>query len=522
MATRMATTFSADRLSTGRGVARALTEFAVKSLKLGESRSDGALPLGNGRLVVACVKSRGGIRRVWTFRYRQADLRGELMLGEHPSMTLEQARVEARRLLELVRDGQDPKNVRTEARVANVRAAREKASLGSFGALMAAYVAKLRASKKECAREVERLFALHVAKPWPELAKRPANSIDAEELRDVLARLVRLGITRQTNVLRSYLQAAFTHGAHADLDPRRAAADAAVFRLTSNPVTLLPRIQEFESVRDRVLSDAEFRHVWMCLGEVRLEIGLAIRCSILLGGQRFRQLLRATWADYDEASSTLQLSDPKGKRRVAVPHVLPVTAAVASMLAELRQFNGRGTFIFSTSAGAKSIHPTSLPGVFLAIRRAWDGRASAPLADFQGRDLRRSIETRLQALGISREVRAQLLSHGRTSGVQQKHYERHLFLAEKAAALAALEKHLELIMAPAPEHHGLVVSALDVAGVESHRGPSAKRGPSLDATLLSSKSSARLTPVRTRVASATHRAAAHARRRKTVRTSTQE
>jgi ssDNA-binding Zn-finger/Zn-ribbon topoisomerase 1 len=36
------------------------------------------------------------------------------------------------------------------------------------------------------------------------------------------------------------------------------------------------------------------------------------------------------------------------------------------------------------------------------------------------------VETRLQALGVSREVRAQLLSHNRTSGVQQKHYERYV------------------------------------------------------------------------------------------------
>ena len=60
----------------------------------------------------------------------------------------------------------------------------------------------------------------------------------------------------------------------------------------------------------------------------------------------------------------------------------------------------------------------------------------------QARDLRRSIETRLQALGVERDVRAQLLSHGRTSGVQQRHYERHDFLEEKADALSLLESHI--------------------------------------------------------------------------------
>src|SRR5688572_12789698 len=148
-------------------------------------------------------------------------------------------------------------------------------------------------------------------------------------IRDILARLVRKGIGRQTNVLRSYLQAAFTHGAHSDLDPRRAAADRAVFRLASNPVALLPRISEYESTRDRVLTDDEFRLVWCGLDRVRTEVRLTIQCATMLGGQRFKQLLRATWRDYDHAASTLRLSDGKGKRSAAVPHVLPVSTRVA-------------------------------------------------------------------------------------------------------------------------------------------------------------------------------------------------
>ena len=54
------------------------------------------VPCGNGRLVVSCTKARGQLRRVWTFRYRKADLRGEVKIGEHPALPLEKARDEAR------------------------------------------------------------------------------------------------------------------------------------------------------------------------------------------------------------------------------------------------------------------------------------------------------------------------------------------------------------------------------------------------------------------------------------------
>lgn len=450
MATCMATISPNDKQSLGRTDARPLTDLAIKNLKSGESRTDGALPVGNGRLIVSCTKARGQLRRVWTFRYRKEDLRGELKIGEHPALSLEHARNEARTLLELVRQGTDPKVARGESRLANIEATRQIVSLGSFGALLDAYVANLKRSGKASAHDVAAIFKRHVTEPWPDLVKLPANRIAPETIRDILARLVRKGIGRQTNILRSYLQAAFTQGAHADLDPRRAAADSAAFKLSGNPVALLPRIQEFESTRDRILSDDEFRHLWAKLADVRLEMAHTIRCEVLLGGQRFLQLLRATWADYDTKTQVLRLADPKGKRVTAVPHVLPVSKRVAKLLGELRELNGDGEYIFSTTGGAKPIHHTSLPPVLADIANTVPAKQRAGIAPFQGRDIRRSVETRLQALGVPREIRAQLLSHGRTTGVQQKHYERHDYLVEKTQSLAKLEGHLFAIFEAAP------------------------------------------------------------------------
>jgi hypothetical protein len=67
-------------------------------------------------------------------------------------------------------------------------------------------------------------------------------------------------------------------------------------------------------------------------------------------------------------------------------------------------------------------------------------------APFQQRDLRRTAETMLQKLGIDKEVRAHLLSHGRTQGVQGKHYERYDFLKEKREALEKWARHLGRII----------------------------------------------------------------------------
>jgi integrase len=60
---------------------------------------------------------------------------------------------------------------------------------------------------------------------------------------------------------------------------------------------------------------------------------------------------------------------------------------------------------------------------------------------FTLRDVRRTCETMLASMGISKDTRAQLLSHG-ISGVQAVHYDRHEYMNEKRAALDAWEQRI--------------------------------------------------------------------------------
>ena len=469
MALRMAQTSATQtpRGATGRIAARALTDAAIRALRDGESRADGALPVGAGRLVVECRKVRGSLRRSWIFRYRTASHNGKLQLGDYPVVSLEDARGRARGHIEIIKQGLDPRIAAFESQQATVRAEREKASLGSFRSLLDAYVNHLKSKGKPSARDVELTFERYVLKPWTTLSPLPARSITSEMIRDVLARMIKSGIGRQTNIVRAYLHAAFVHGAHSDLDPRRAATDGATFRLNSNPVHLVPRIIEFENARDRVLSDEELCHLWHGLNETGLALAASIRCLILLGGQRFRQLLRAVWNDYDAEKRTLRLTDAKGNRIKAVDHVLPVSDQVAAELAVLSSMRCDGDFIFSSTGGIRPVHHTTISGVIRDIARTG---TSAEI--YRPGDLRRSAETRMQSLGISRDVRAQLLSHGRSGGVQAKHYERYNYLKEKAAALSLWEQHLASVTSQDKK------SALDVSAGPTSLGHIAESGRS--------------------------------------------
>lgn len=54
---------------------------------------------------------------------------------------------------------------------------------------------------------------------------------------------------------------------------------------------------------------------------------------------------------------------------------------------------------------------------------------------FKAADIRRSCETQLAALRVSKDVRTELLSHGRNSLIAGR-YDHHQYLDEKREALA--------------------------------------------------------------------------------------
>jgi hypothetical protein len=130
MAPRMAptsATFTAatkPSQATGRIAARPLTDAAIRALRDGESRTDGSLPVGAGRLIIECKKSRSALRRRWVFRYRTATTSRKMLLGDYPGLSLEEARCKARGHIEQVRSGVDPQLAAFERKQSTIRAER--------------------------------------------------------------------------------------------------------------------------------------------------------------------------------------------------------------------------------------------------------------------------------------------------------------------------------------------------------------------------------------------------------------
>jgi integrase len=330
-------------------------------------------------------------------------------------------------------------------------------------ALLDAYVDTLKG--RESCNNVRSLFRLHLTEAWPDLVARKAADVKPGELRDVLALVVQAGKGRTADKLRAFLRAAYEAAMKAEFDPTRSGSFGA-FSIPANPVDRLPAMPQFRKALDRTLTASELRSFWKCLKStpegVRKD---AVMAALLLGGQRPAQLLRLRVGDVDLEASTLVIHDGKGRGRAAQPrrHVLPVPAELRPILARRLALIGPGkpdAPVFSSSIAKGPTREGKPPKLPKALRQETASELVVELcenmqlldqlqgAPFTWRDLRRTCETRLAELGVSNDVLAQLLSHG-LGGVQQRHYNRHDYLAEKRAALDLLTNLLNGTQAPA-------------------------------------------------------------------------
>lgn len=300
----------------------------------------------------------------------------------------------------------------------------------TLAALLAVYVAYLKAQGRRSWYDAAQIFRLHVEVPWPKVASKPAADVTPDEILDMLRRLAELGKGRSANKLRSYLRAAY----QCAIDVRATASIPVAFkafRIAFNPAAQTRRDPKHDRADKNPLSLAELRTYWHRIRRADGLAGSALRLHLLTGGQRIEQLVRLKTRDVKDDSLTI--FDAKGRPgHEPRPHMLPITADLAAAIGPLPQV---GEFVLSTRSGDKHISTTTLAG----WARAIVGNA---IAGFQLKRVRSGVETLLAANGLSREIRGHLQSHGLT-GVQAKHYDGHDYMPEKRHALELLHALLE-------------------------------------------------------------------------------
>lgn len=331
--------------------------------------------------------------------------------------------------------------------------AEAEAKRGTFGDLLESYLSHMEQKGKASANKVRSLFRVNVFQLRPDLAQRYANEIQPADitnlLDDVLERKPKprgIGHKAQppasnmrstADELRRYIRTAFNHAAASHLAAgQRGKAGNKLFSINVNPAALIPPIEDAKGGNTESLSPVELAELLIYLDGLPERKKAIAQALVYLGGQRIKQLLAANWQDVTETSITLL--DAKGKKAEAWEHLLPITPRIKEIISPLLADRiGPGPFALAPEMNA---HRDTVSRIFSDASKALVSAGKS--APFSWQRVRATCETLLAANGVSTEVRAWLLSHGRT-GVQAKYYDRNTYLPEKTAALLMWGEYLD-------------------------------------------------------------------------------
>lgn len=359
-----------------------------------------------------------------------------MTIGDVRAWALEDARTEARRLQTIVDQGNDPRQIvrdKIAAKEAEKVAAEEKRmeqeqrKRFTLKALCEAYSENLKAKgKTKSSRDALSAFRVHVFET--EHAETAAKDISPSAIASIVRKVRESGKERTAGILRNYLVAAYNAARRAPFDTSMLST-LIDFEITSNPAEPIPAIQV--SRGNRVLSPDELREYIQTLGDTHADKLLTV--ALYAGGQRMAQLARVKVSDYFADTGTLRLLDPKGKRQNPREHLIQLGPKANKIVKDLvKESTSQESSIFQASER-------------MAGNRVAEICAAMSVPTFDLRDIRRTCETMLAGMGISKETRAQLLSHG-LGGVQDVHYDRHSYAREKRSALVAWEKKLDQVL----------------------------------------------------------------------------
>jgi integrase len=197
--------------------------------------------------------------------------------------------------------------------------------------------------------------------------------------------------------------------------------------IEANPAADMPKPGS-ETKRDRVLSDEELTAVWNAAGKLGWPYGDAVRLLILTGARR-EEIGQLRWSEIKGEGITLEGARTKN----GAPQTIPLSLAATTVLQHVpRIANSKQVF---APNGRTAVSGWSRTKVKLD--------ELSGVSDWRIHDLRRTVATGLQKLGVNLQTIEAVLGHtsGSRSGVVGV-YQRHSFDAEKRAALDAWGAHV--------------------------------------------------------------------------------
>jgi integrase len=392
-----------------------VTEESARSLDLGGRddliKFDEKFP----RFGVRVRKLAGGkVSRTYVFQYKLGGKTHRMLCGAVGVTSARDAGTTATNFQNKLHNQIDPAAERRALR------AREGQTLG-------AAVEQYLAAKADSLRENTLMgLRLHLGRRWNKFHARTLDEITRDEVSDQLTRITEEYGPAAGNRARTSLSVLYVWALKRGM-------------CKTNPTANTEKAKE-NGPRERVLSDPEIAALWQAT-EGNDDNRQVIRL-LLLTGCRAREIGSLQWGEFDLDANTITIAKERSKNGNA--HLVPLGDGAAAILRSRRRYAanvfGRGKRGFNNFVFAKQ-------SLGLQFQTGWTLH-----------DLRRTLATGLQRLGVRLEVTEAVLNHtgAARTGVAGV-YHLHDYKDEKRAALEAWDNHIRICVAQAS---GVNVTAL--------------------------------------------------------------
>jgi integrase len=375
-------------------------------------------------------------QKSWVISYRTKVTHDQrwMTLGSFPSMSLADARADARQKLARAADGGDPANEKQEAR----QQAREADSLDELAHRFLDECADVE-RKPGTAAEYRRLLERELIPQWGARRARDITRADVKQrIGEIRARIVAGGGDGVgANRVLVLISRIFNWAMEQDIPG-----------VEANPAHKVKPINEKGRARERVLNLTEITKFWKALeSEDEPDVTRDAYRVLMLTGQRPSEIREMRWSEIELPEKlgpqitcawwTLP-GGRLGRTKNWETHRIPFVGEALKIILSRWTIRGDNEFVFpgrdrkSPFASWQKVHGRVTDAVGFA---------------FQPRDLRRTVATGLAKLHVERTVIRRILNH--SEGDITAVYERHHFNDEKIEALSKWDRHVKELLAAA-------------------------------------------------------------------------
>lgn len=359
-------------------------------------------------------------------------------IGKHGSpWTAETARNRAEELLEQVRRKVDPFDALKSAKMDAEKAKADEAALAliqtrlAFNKMADGFVADAKLRLRTW-REIESVIDRDLR---PAFGTTPLPDIVASDICDMLADVGKRGDGAARAAYRA-ISAIFNHATK---------RESKYFKASMSPMRDVPAPQK-ASHRRRVLSHPELRLIWQSAGGLGWPFCDIVRL-LMLTGQRLREVAHASWAEFDLDKAEWLIPAERTKNKL--PTVVHLSSQAIAILKALPVIQSKGRYLFTTTGDTPvSGFSRAKSRLDAILAKACDDLGDETISDWRLHDIRRTMSTNCQRLGIAPEVVDLMQNHveGAQSGTRSS-YQLYKYAPERKKGFARWGNELGGIVA---------------------------------------------------------------------------